>query len=214
MSPILSWTPRLIRLKQWLARSRAWISLLVLIPIGTACVFSRPNAAIDSWADFGFETLGWLLFSSGVALRWWATLYIAGRKTDELICDGPYSICRNPIYCGTFLLTLSVAVFMESLTFTVAVIVVSLSYFFTTVFVEEAKLRSRHGGAFTTYCQRVPRMIPRLRGYSSPSSVELRLDGVHAEFIRTLRYAWVPIAGHLVSHLRAHDWWPILSNLP
>ena len=214
MSPIGNPTPNVSRLKRWLARSRAWISLAVLVPVGTAIVFSKPVAQIDTWADFGFDTLGALLFIGGVSMRWWSTLYIGGRKTGELVCDGPYSICRNPIYLGTFLLTLSAAVLVESLTLAAAILVVSTFYFFTTVSVEEANLRKRHGDLFDHYCERVPRIFPKVSLYQSEPHVELRMDGVRAEFLRTLRYVWIPIICHLVTHLRAQPWWPDLNNLP
>lgn len=214
MSPIGSTTPNVSHLKRWLARSRAWISLAVLIPIGAAAIFSKPVTGIDTWADFVMEMLGGLLFVGGVCMRWWSTLYIGGRKTDELVCDGPYSICRNPIYVGTFLLTLAAAVLLESLTLTIAVFVVSAWYFFTTVTVEEAILRKRHGEQFAKYCERVPRVVPKLTLYRSAPYIELRMDGVRAEFLRTLRYIWLPIACHLVTHLRSQEWWPDLNNLP
>lgn len=214
MASITSVTYSSMPVTRWLARSRAWLSLLVLVPIGAACLVSRPYATVDSWYDFGFEATGWTLFLGGVTMRWWATLYISGRKTDELICDGPYSICRNPIYWGTFLLTLAVAVLFESLTMTAAVIIVSAFYFFTTVYVEEANLQARHGSRFAEYCARVPRILPRLSVYRSPASVELRMDGVRAEFRRTLRYAWLPIVCHFVAHLRSQSWWPDWNDLP
>lgn len=201
-------------MKPWLARSRAWISLLVLIPVGAVSVFSDAPFPIDSWTDFGFEALGCLLFVMGVSVRWWATVYIGGRKTDELVCDGPYSICRNPIYWGTFFLAMAVAVLLESFTLVISVGMVAVLYFRTTISVEEDRLLQRHGQAFVDYCERVPRLFPRFGTYRSPTIVNLRLDGVRAEFLRTLRYAWLPIACHLVTHLRTQNWWPDLNLLP
>lgn len=195
-------------MRSWLARSRGWISLAVLIPLGAIAVLSKPIVPIDSWSDFAFELFGCVLFTAGVWVRWWATLYIGGRKTDELVCEGPYSICRNPIYLGTFLLTLAVAVLLESLTLTIGVILVSVFYFSMTVSVEEQRLLRIHGSAFTEYCRQVPRIIPRPTKYRSPAAVELRIDGVRAEFTRALRYVWLPIGCHLITHLRAQTWWP------
>lgn len=201
-------------MKPWLARSRAWISLVILAPVIGAVVLSKPHVSINSWADFACEACGGMLFALGVFFRWWATLYIGGRKTNELTTDGPYSICRNPIYLGTFLLTLAVAVFLGSLTAVLGVLAVSIFYFQTTVSVEEDRLRERHGAAFDEYCARVPRIIPSLRSYRSPVAVELRMEGLQAEFVRTLRYVWLPIGCHLVTHLRSQAWWPDLNDWP
>lgn len=201
-------------MKPWLARSRAWISLLVLIPVIAAVVLSKPRVSLDSWTDFACEACGGILFTLGVFFRWWATLYIGGRKTNQLTTEGPYSICRNPIYLGTFLLTMAVAVFLGSLTLVVGIFLVSIFYFQTTVSVEEERLLARHGEEFRDYCARVPRIIPSLRSYQSPVAVELRMEGLRAEFVRTLRYVWLPLGCHLVTHLRAQAWWPDLNDLP
>ena len=35
--------------------------------------------------------------------RLWCSIYIAGYKTKKLIAEGPYSMCRNPLYFFSFL---------------------------------------------------------------------------------------------------------------
>jgi protein-S-isoprenylcysteine O-methyltransferase Ste14 len=52
------------------------------------------------------RSAGWCLWP-GATLRLWSTLYIGGRKRVVLVSDGPYSLCRNPLYVGTFLIALS-----------------------------------------------------------------------------------------------------------
>ena len=93
-------------------------------------------------------------------MRWWATLYIGGRKTVELISDGPYSISRNPIYFGTFLLAIAVGVLAESVAFLAAVILVALAYVVLTTAIEEEKLLTYYGDSFQAYRRRVPRCAP------------------------------------------------------
>ena len=35
--------------------------------------------------------------------RTWCTLYIGGRKIDQFVTEGPYSVSRNPLYCFSIL---------------------------------------------------------------------------------------------------------------
>lgn len=42
--------------------------------------------------------LGTILVGIGSLGRMWCSLYIAGYKREQLIADGPYSMCRNPLY--------------------------------------------------------------------------------------------------------------------
>lgn len=44
------------------------------------------------------EQIGMILIVLGVIGRFWATLYIGGHKNKDVITDGPYSICRHPLY--------------------------------------------------------------------------------------------------------------------
>ena len=198
----------------WFSRSRAWISLLLLTPIAVLAVFSAPHWAIGSWNEFFVECLGWSLFFAGAAMRWWATLYIGGRKWCELICHGPYSLSRNPLYFGTLLMALATAVLIQSFSLAIALVFVSYIYLNVTVPVEESNMRNRYGADFDEYCRRVPRFWPNWQLYHSPDVIEVRVAGLRAELIRALRWVWIPVVCHLLTHLRAHDWWPHWATLP
>ena len=150
-------------LTSWIARSRGWISIVLLTPVAIGAAFSPLWCGPDSWGYFWIDCLGWSLFICGGAMRWWATLYIGGRKSVELISDGPYSISRNPIYCGTFLLTVAVGVLAQSVAFLFAVILVAMAYVVLTTTIEEEKLLTCYGNSFRMYRSRVPRFAPNLR---------------------------------------------------
>jgi protein-S-isoprenylcysteine O-methyltransferase Ste14 len=176
--------------------------------------FSPLHFPLDSWGQFGCQCAGWLLFLAGATMRWWATLYLGGRKSKELITEGPYSVSRNPIYIGTFALTLAIGVLSQSVAFSLAVLVVSAVYVILTVSLEESELRAEHGEQFQAYCERVPRFIPKPDLYHSPGTISVRASGLWAEFIRACRWASIPIACDLIAHLRAEPWWPAWFALP
>ena len=112
----------------WLVRSRAWIGLLIIAPFGVVAIFSPPHAMEGSWGDIGLDTPGWILFVIGAAFRWWATLYIGGKKLNSIVTEGPYSVCRNPLYLGTFLMIIGFSFYLESLTLAVGAIVAAAFY--------------------------------------------------------------------------------------
>jgi protein-S-isoprenylcysteine O-methyltransferase Ste14 len=203
-----------IGIQDWAARSRGWIGIFLLAPVCVAVVLSAPPSMEGGWVDFAFDQIAWLAFLVGALLRWWATLYIGGRKTSSLTCEGPYSLCRNPIYLGTFMMGLSVAIFLESLTFAAAFLLASWIYLSTTVPAEERRLQKRYGSEFSDYCQEVPRFLPRLKTFRSAPVVEVRIKGLFAEAIRAARWIWLPILCELVMQLRSQPNWPHTLHLP
>jgi len=206
-SPGRTWTARI-------AHSRGWAAILLLVPAGVMSGVSPLHCPPGTWGYFLFQFFGWLLFISGAIFRWWAILYVGGKKLQTLVVDGPYSITRNPIYLGTCLLTLSAAVFSQSLIFFVAVLAVAVVYVRFTVKDEESSLLALHHDRFREYCQRVPRMVPDFRLLHSPRSVDVQLTGLRAEFRRTCRWAWIPLLCLILSQLRSESWWPIWFYMP
>lgn len=188
--------------------------MAILVPVAAVAGFSPLRYRPDTWEHFLLECVGWLLFTAGAALRWWSTLYIGGKKSHQLISDGPYSITRNPIYLGTCLLTLSVAVLAQSLVFLLAVLLVATAYVGLTVPDEEQTLLAIHGDRFREYCQRVPRLLPNLRLLRAPKTVEVHVQGLTAELIRACRWVWIPLLCDLLTHLRCESWWPTWFLLP
>lgn len=200
--------------QDFLARSRAWIALVLLAPVALAAVLTQPHFGFEGLPEYAIETTAWITFFAGACLRWWATLFIGGRKMGELITEGPYSMCRNPLYLGTLLIAFSVAIFLQSLTLLLAMLVVGAIYLWITVPIEERRLRKIHGERFTGYCQRVPRVIPNFSLYTSPTELNVRLVGIRAEFLRMLQWSGVPILCYFIEHLRMLPWWPTPLTLP
>ena len=97
------------------------------------------------------------------AVRLWATLWIAGRKKQTVVDDGPYRACRNPLYVGSFVMGIGLGLFLKSLVFAAGLGLVMSLYLWFVVPAEERYMRSRFGAAFDDYCRRVPRWIPKHR---------------------------------------------------
>lgn len=195
-------------------RSRAVAAIAIIAPFAILALLSPPVAPEGSWGDTAFDFAGWILFTAGAAARWWATLYIGGRKLDTFISDGPYSICRNPLYVGTFLMGVAIACFLQSVTFAAGFAIATIYYMSVTVPAEESLLRARFGAVYVAYCQRVPRYVPRLRGFQSPERLEINVGGLRAEALRTLQWIWLPIVCEVIAELRTASWWPRPWHFP
>jgi len=196
----------------WLARARAWIAILILAPFAVAALLAAPYAPAGSSVDFLIDAMAWLIFIAGGTFRWWATLYIGSRKQCVLVTHGPYSLCRNPLYVGTFLIVLSIAFFLQSATFAAGLVLASVIYLTTTVSIEEKNLRHHFGPSYDSYCREVPRFVPRFAGFRSPANVEVSIAGLGAEYRRMARWIWVPLLAEAVAHMKTDAWWSQLHQ--
>lgn len=81
--------------------------------------------------------------------------------TQELIVQGPYAYCRNPMALGADLFYIGISIWMGSLS------AVGLTMLFATVLavyhkvIEEKKLEAHFGSKYLEYKQRTPFLIPR-----------------------------------------------------
>lgn len=196
-----------------LAQARGLLSLLVMVPVAILVAFSPLRFPAQSYGHLACQSVGWLLFLAGAILRWWATLYVGGKKSIALITDGAYSVTRNPLYLGTYLLALSAGVLAQSATFCAGAVVVGVFYLIT-VSVEERKLHLLYGDSFEAYCQRVPRFLPNFRLLQCPEILSVWHRGMRSELIRMCRWVSIPFICELFNHLRAEAWWPIWFELP
>jgi protein-S-isoprenylcysteine O-methyltransferase Ste14 len=57
------------------------------------------GTTLHNLAEFG----GFMAILGAIMARLWCTLYIGNRKSVQLVMDGPYSLCRNPLYTASIL---------------------------------------------------------------------------------------------------------------
>lgn len=201
-------------IKPWIVKTRSWIAILIIAPFAIATALSSPSVSEGSLTEFSLGVAGWICFSIGALFRWWATLYVGGKKQRELTINGPYSVCRNPLYLGSFLLALSIAFFLPSLTFAIGLLLATPIYLSVTVSWEEAKLREVFGEKYEQYRSRVPKFIPKLTLFDSPSTVPVNLRGMWAEFRNSLYWLWIPVLAEAAAHLRTKALWSDVLLLP
>ena len=103
---------------------------------------------------------GLALATVGEALRIWASGHID--KTRVLATGGPYAHTRNPLYLGSLLIGLGVAVGSSS-PWVVLAVAAYFAAFYPSVMREEASfLEGRFAGRYREWARVVPFFVPRL----------------------------------------------------
>jgi len=119
--------------------------------------------------------LGGYLVVAGSAIRFWASLYIGGRKNRELVTDGPYRLLRNPLYAGNLVASLGLGLVTGSPAVVVIAMPLLSAIWWCTVLAEEVRLEEKFGDLYRDYVGRVPRFIPRwvdLRAFSADTATK------------------------------------------
>lgn len=141
--------------------------LLLSLPAAILAICGRPSARSIA--------TGVPLAVAGELLRCWAVGY-AGVTTrndavtaPKLVTAGPYAYVRNPLYLGNFITAAGFAIAFtgkNSKAARRALVLGSLAamaaVYAAIVPHEEAFLQAQFGEAFERYCERVPRIIPKL----------------------------------------------------
>jgi protein-S-isoprenylcysteine O-methyltransferase Ste14 len=127
------------------------------------------------------SAIGWslLLVLPGLWLRAYASGYV--KKNRELTQTGPYAYTRNPLYLGSILIAAGFAVALLSWPVAGMLAAMFLIIYVPVIASEERFLRSNFAD-FAAYCQRVPRLLPRIspalpsRGKTEVSPGKFSLD--------------------------------------
>jgi len=161
----------------------------VLFPILIAMVlFIWPPVAIDNAPVIYLMVIGLLMIMMGQGLRiltiGLAYISRGGRKrriyAENLVTDGLFSHCRNPLYLGNVLIVSGFLFVSGNL---IGIIVGSLAFMIIyrlIVYSEESFLSAKFAENYAAFCADVPRWFPRLKGIQ--------------ETIRNYQFDWPAVA--------------------
>ena len=161
----------------------------VLFPILIAMVlFIWPPVAIDNAPAIYLMAIGLLMIMMGQGLRiltiGLAYISRGGRKrriyAENLVTDGLFSHCRNPLYLGNVLIVSGFLFVSGNL---IGIIVGSLAFMIIyrlIVYSEESFLSAKFAENYAAFCADVPRWFPRLKGLQ--------------ETIRNYQFDWPAVA--------------------
>lgn len=157
---------RVATLETWTYRAAIIAGCLLLLPF-TAWMLTEKR--IWDVGSGGAYALGAVMLM-GLLLTWWARLHLGrlwssaiSRKEDHRIVDtGPYAFIRHPIYTGLITALLATAAAEATVT---AILGAALTAFglWLKARSEERFLAAELGpDAYTSYCHRVPMLVPFL----------------------------------------------------
>jgi protein-S-isoprenylcysteine O-methyltransferase Ste14 len=112
--------------------------------------------------------LGALLVFLAALIRTWAAAYLGSHivhdrnlRANAIVADGPFRYLRNPLYLGTFLLSVGLGLLTSRLGF-VILVGGAIIRILRLIGREEAILQAEQGETFREYRRRVPRLLPAL----------------------------------------------------
>ena len=135
-------------------------NLLLVLAIALALL----AAALRTW---GAAYLGADVVESGAMHTALSPTPFAGPPVRGIVADGPYRRTRNPLYLGTFLHTLALALLMPRSGAIFSILAIGVLQI-RLILAEEAFLSRKLGEAYGAYTKLVPRLLPALRARVEP----------------------------------------------
>jgi len=135
-------------------RLRLRAGWLIVIPF---LLWSTPSAVV--------VFVGVVFVACGLVVRGWSAGTI--RKDEELATSGPYSFTRNPLYVGSFLIGMGVAIAGGQWIWPLAFLSFYGAVYPSAMLAEAQRLSQLFPHHYAVYARAVPGFIPRLTPYRS-----------------------------------------------
>lgn len=173
------------QISSWLCDHRILISRLFSIIFVTILIFGYRPWTCSIYLQIAIKVIGFFLVTICVSGRIWSATYIGGRKTRNLVSDGPYSMVRHPLYMFSFIGAIGIGLSSMNTYLLVAIGVFLLLYYPGVIYHEQRKMESVHGEEYMQYRSRVPALIPTFRNFTTPDELTIK----PAKFLRDLIHA-------------------------
>ena len=188
--------------------SRLMLTRLLILATVPLFLFTHHTHEEGHLVDTALGAGGLILLLVAAGGRAWASLYIAGRKDQELVTQGPYSLVRNPLYLFSFVGVLGVGMAFGSITLATRMGVIFTLGHWPEVRREEERLALLFGEPYEAYRRRVPAFLPRVGVPATPLSLPVN----PRTYSRALREAaLIPLAFVVADVL---EWAKLVELLP
>lgn len=168
------------------------LSVLVLAPL---LFLARPLIEVGSVGHVVLDSVGIILIFVGVMGRFWCIIHIGGRKSKSVYQDGPYSICRHPLYLFSTVATFGVGLTFGSVLIGVVLGLLVFGILYKTARHEERYLLAQFNQDYRDYARRVPRMIPRFSLWKDEPKIFLDTKALYGNFRDALVFmSFIPLS--------------------
>jgi len=167
--------------------TQAFTVLLFLILLFTSSAWEEKSPVVTIILFF----LGAVLVGIASMGRLWCSIYIAGYKTDRLIKEGPYSICRNPLYFFSFIGALGVGMATESFLIPFLIMITFTIYYPMVIKSEESEMLKKHGKEYEAYLGLVPSFFPHISKLKEPDSYITKPIIFRKHIFSALWFVWL-----------------------
>jgi protein-S-isoprenylcysteine O-methyltransferase Ste14 len=144
------------------------IFVFAMLPV---VLFSLGMLAENGVVHEVMEWAGHILVILCVLGRAYCSAYIGGRKNNKIICEGPFSIVRNPLYVFSFIGIVGIGLQSGIATLLVLLLLGFVLYYPKVVAREEAFLLHKFGDTYRDYMQKTPRWWPRWKNWIEPEYI-------------------------------------------
>lgn len=158
-------TPKLLKKRQFHSRVFAIAAAMLMF-------ISSPLMPANAFPRECMLWVGYLLVIIGSMGRAYCSVFIGGRKNDEVVRSGPFSVVRNPLYVFSFIALTGVGLQSGMMIMLALLLSAFMAYYPLVVAKEEAFLLDKFGEPYAAYLREVPRWRPNFRLWSEPEHVD------------------------------------------
>ncbi len=156
---------------------------------------------------------GICLAATGTLGRTWTNLYISGYKSKVLVQEGPYSICRNPLYFFSAVGMIGIGLCSGTLVIPAMMVLFFVAYYPMIISCEEFRLTANHGGAFKEYCLKTPAFWPQFKTYNEPETYIIFPRIMRKRIMDGFWFIALAAFSHIISDLHASNLLPSFFEL-
>jgi protein-S-isoprenylcysteine O-methyltransferase Ste14 len=163
---------------EFLFKHRSYLPLLTAPLVIAALLDPQYSHPLFSGFSGGlWKTICICISFAGLMVRCLVAGYVplgtSGRNTERQVANslntkGMYSLVRNPLYLGNFLIILGLLLFIQVWWFAVAGIAIFWIFYERIIFTEEEFLRGKFGAAYVDWTLKTPVFVPKFSGWQKP----------------------------------------------
>jgi protein-S-isoprenylcysteine O-methyltransferase Ste14 len=186
----------------------------LVVVLFAALLFGQSTFPPDTAVHETIEMFGVLLIFLGIVGRLWATLYIGGRKSSEVVTGGPYSITRNPLYVFSTVAAAGVGAQIGSFSGIILFGLLCAGAFHIVILREEKFLKEALPATYQAYLARVPRFFPKLSLYQEGDTGSFKPRLLLTTLLDGLVFLVALPAFELIDGAQQSGILPVLFRLP